>query len=77
MSQNRDITLETEISCLYVRTNYSVTNTHRIIMKHKNTVVGVLKSKGWDLKPGYSIEYFPHPIVTTDDSWFKVYLKEE
>lgn len=74
-----DITPEITIRIHHVRSNDSNPELHgsvRMTMLRytgkKWHPIGVWKSKGWDLEQPYTIVHTAHPVVKTDDSWFRV-----
>jgi hypothetical protein len=85
-----DITSEVRIIGLHIGSLYKYpmfNGTIRVIMEHKERIypvghayfyrcktIGVLKSTGWNMFPGYRLLHREHPEAN-DDSWFIVLKK--
>jgi hypothetical protein len=48
----------------------------QLVMGYRDEVIGVLKSTGWYMWPGYSIEYLFDPNFRDSLSFFKVFKKD-
>jgi hypothetical protein len=85
-----DITSEVRIIGLHIGSLYKYpmfNGTIRVVMEHRERVypvghssfyrhrtIGVLKSTGWDMFPGYRLLHLQHPEAN-DDSWVIVLKK--